>query len=119
MLNRNDRNSLRRNRNAVSWLVIFCFGLGFWVKMLYSDIEALTYNRDLNTQELKDAHEISIDRKNKIDSLISIINYKPIDTPKLVVKPYKPIKKDSLLIKPKVDTSNAVSKDIILKDTIQ
>ena len=118
MLNRNDRIALRRNRNAVTWLITLCLLLGFWIKMLYSDIDTLSYNRAINTQELKDAQKICIDRRKTIDSLTSVINYKQVDTPK-VVKTYKPIKKDSLITKAKVDTSKSESKDIILKDTIR
>lgn len=118
MLNRNDRIALRRNRNAVTWLIILCLLLGFWIKMLYSDIETYSNNNNEIRYNLDETQKICIDRKKTIDSLTNVINYKQVDTPK-VVKTYKPIKKDSLITKTKVDTSKSESKDIILKDTIR
>ena len=119
MLNRNDRIALRRNRNAVTWLITLCLLLGFWIKILYNDIETYSNNNNEIRYNLDDSQKLCIDRKKIIDSLITVINYKQVDTPKVIVKTYKPIKKDSLLIKSKVDTSKVVSKDIILKDTIK
>jgi hypothetical protein len=84
--------------------------------MLYSDIETYSNNNNELRYELDESHKLCIDRKKTIDSLMNVINCKPIDTPKLVVKTYKPIKKDSLIIKSKVDSSKT---DIILKDTVK
>ena len=116
MLNRNDRKALKRNRNGVSWLTLLCIILFIWIKVIYGDIETYSNNNNELRYELDESHKLCIDRKKTIDSLMNVINYKPIDTPKLVVKTYKPIKKDSLIIKSKVDSSNT---DIILKDTVK
>ena len=118
MLNRNDRIALRRNRNAVTWLITLCLLLGFWIKMLYSDIETYSNNNNEIRYHLDETQKLCIDRKKIIDSLMNVINYKQVDTPK-VVKTYKPIKKDSLIVKDKIDTSKSQVKDIILKDTIK
>jgi hypothetical protein len=47
-----------------------------------------------------------------------VINYKQVDTPKIVVKTYKPLKKDSLITKPKVKVDSS-KVEIIFKDTIE
>jgi hypothetical protein len=116
MLNRNDRNALKRNRNAVSWLCLLCVILFVWVKLIYGDINTYSTNNNELRYNLDECQKLCIDRKKTIDSLLSVINYKPVDTPKLVVKTYKPIKKDSSIIKVKVDSSKA---EIILKDTVK
>jgi hypothetical protein len=116
MLNINDRKALKRNRNGVSWLTFLCIILLIWIKVIYGDIETYSNNNSELRYELNEAQKLCIDRKKTIDSLMNVINYKPIDTPNLVVKTYKPIKKDSLIVKPKVDSSKT---DIILKDTIK
>lgn len=118
MLNRNDRKALKRNRNGVSWLSILCIVLFVWIKMIYGDIDTYSTNNSELRFNLDETQKLCISRKKTIDSLINVINYKQVDTPK-VVKTYKPIKKDSLLIKPKVDTSKTISKDLILKDTLK
>jgi len=119
MLNRNDRNALKRNRNAVSWLCLLCIILFIWIKIIYGDIESYSINNNEIRYELNSCQKMCISRKKTIDSLINVINYKPIDTQKVVAKIYKPIKKDSLIIKAKLDTSKSEVKDIILKDTIK
>jgi len=116
MLNINDRKALKRNRNGVSWLTFLCVILFIWIKMIYGNIETYSNNNNELRYELNEAQKLCIDRKKTIDSLMNVINYKHVDTTKLVVKTYKPIKKDSLIVKPKVDSSKT---DIILKDTIK
>jgi hypothetical protein len=119
MLNRNDRNALKRNRNAVSWLCLLCIILFIWIKIIYGDIVAYSNNNNELRYDLDACQKLCTDRKKTIDSLLNVINYKSIDTQKVVVKTYKPIKKDSLLIKAKVDTSKSELKNMILKDTIK
>jgi hypothetical protein len=119
MLNRNDRTDLRRNRNAVSWLCVLCIILFVWIKVIYGDINTYSTNNNEIRFNLEETQKLCIDRKKTIDSLLSVINYKPVDTPKLVVvKPYKPVKKDSLVTKDKakIDSSKV---EIILKDTLE
>ena len=119
MLNINDRKALRRNRNGVSWLSLLCMILFIWIKIIYGDIDTYSTNNNELRFNLEETQNLCISRKKTIDSLINVINYKKVDTTKVVVKPYKPIKKDSLIIKTKVDTSKSISNDIILKDTIK
>jgi hypothetical protein len=117
MLNINDRRALKRNRNAVSWLCFLCIILLIWIKMIYGNIDTYSTNNNEIRFNLEETQKLCIDRKRVIDSLMNVINYKTIDTPKLVVKtPYKPVKKDSLIIKAKVDSSKT---EIILKDTVK
>lgn len=116
MLNINDRKALKRNRNGVSWLTFLCVILFIWIKVIYGNIETYSNNNNELRYELEEAQKLCINRKKVIDSLVSVINYKHVDTIKSVVKTYKPIKKDSLIIKAKVDSSKA---DIILKDTVK
>jgi hypothetical protein len=120
MLNINDRKALKRNRNGVSWLTFLCVILFIWIKMIYGNIETYSNNNNELRYELNEAQKLCIDRKKTIDSLMNVINYKHVDTTKLVVKPtHKQVKKDSLFVKSKVDTSKSESKDIILKDTVK
>lgn len=118
MLNRNDRNALKRNRNAVSWLCLLCIILFIWIKIIYGDINTYSTNNNELRFNLDETQKICIDRKKTIDSLIMVINYKQVDTPKIVVKTYKPVKKDSLVTKPKVKIDSS-KVEIILKDTIE
>jgi hypothetical protein len=119
MLNRNDRIALKRNRNAVSWLCVLCLALLLWIKMLYGDVESFSNNNNSIRYELDSAMKLSEIRKNKIDSLMSVINYKQVDTPKVEIKPYKIVKKDSLTItKQRVDSVKPDKKDTILKDSL-
>jgi hypothetical protein len=118
MLNRNDRNALKRNRNAVSWLCLLCIILFIWIKIIYGDINTYSTNNNELRFNLDETQKLCIDRKKTIDSLIMIINYKQVDTPKIVVKTYKPVKKDSLVAKPKVKIDSS-KVEIIFKDTIE
>lgn len=116
MLNINDRKALKRNRNGVSWLTFLCIVLLFWIKLIYDNIETYSNTNNELRYHLDESRNLCIDRKRTIDSLINVINYKAIDTTKLIVKtPQKTVKKD-LIIKPKVDSSNT---EIILKDTVK
>lgn len=98
MLNRNDRNALKRNRNAVSWLCLLCIILFIWIKIIYGDINTYSTNNNELRFNLDETQKICIDRKKTIDSLIMVINYKQVDTPKIVVKTYKPVKKTLWLL---------------------
>ena len=118
MLNRNDRNALKRNRNAVSWLCLLCIILFIWIKIIYGDINTYSTNNNELRFNLDETQKLCIDRKKTIDSLIMIINYKQVDTPKIVVKTYKSVKKDSLITKPKVKVDSS-KVEIIFKDTIE
>ena len=118
MLNRNDRNALKRNRNAVSWLCLLCIILFIWIKIIYGDINTYSTNNNELRFNLDETQKLCIDRKKTIDSLIMVINYKQVDTPKIVVKTYKPVKKDSLITKPKVKVDSS-KVEIIFKDTIE
>ena len=118
MLNRNYRNALKRNRNAVSWLCLLCIILFIWIKIIYGDINTYSTNNNELRFNLDETQNLCIDRKKTIDSLIMVINYKQVDTPKIVVKTYKPVKKDSLVTKPKVKIDSS-KVEIILKDTIE
>ena len=122
MLNRNDRNALKRNRNAVSWLVFLCIALGIWIKTLYSDIGYMSSINQENRTTLIESQRVCQQRQRTIDSLLSVINYKPVDTAKSAIKPYKVVKKDSL----KVDTTTKqtisvkpTKNDTILKDSLK
>ena len=114
MLNRNDRVSLRRNRSAVSWLCILCIFLIIWIINLKRDISDQEYDYKILSIELNDV-QVLCNRKNKnIDSLNSIINFKPIDTPiiKKATHVSVTIKKDTM--DRRIDTNN-----VILKDTVK
>lgn len=119
MLNRNDRVSLRRNRSAVSWLILLSILLIVWLVNSIKDVNSQREDYTILLMEMSDVQN-SIDRKNKtIDSLVKIIKYKPIDTP-VINKTYKtPVKKDTSTVYQKVDSIKAIKKDFILKDTIK
>jgi hypothetical protein len=114
MLNRNDRKALRRNRSAVSWLCVLVLVLVIWIKNLYGDIDFFQSDYNATTGELSEIQKESQIRKNKIDSLINIINHK--DTVVEVKNTYKaPVRKDTTTHK--IDSIKPLKKDI-LKDTV-
>lgn len=117
MLNRNDRIALRRNRSAVSWLCLTIILLVVWIFNLKHDVNYEKDNHSMLLSEFADYQKTCSEKDRKIDSLIKIINYKPVDT-STNKKVYKPvpvtvIKKDTS--DRKVDTN----KRIILEDTIK
>jgi hypothetical protein len=117
MLNRNDRSALRRNRSAVSWLCLLSIILAVW---LVTSIRENTSQREDYTillTEMSDIQRLNDRRGKMIDSLVKVINYKPIDTP-VFIKPYKPIKKDTSIVNQKTDSTKSI-KEFILKDTLK
>lgn len=124
MLNRNDRVSLRRNRNAVSWLILLIIFLIIWIANLRQDVNYQIEENIMILTEMRDIQNSNDKKDKKIDSLTRIINYIPIDTPVIVNKPafqpYKStVKKDTSTVYQKVDSTKDVKKDLILKDTIK
>ncbi len=118
MLNRNDRKALRRNRSAVSWLCVLVLILGVWIKNLYSDINFVESDHNIINIELDEAKRECERRKNKIDSLTTIINHKDTGVISEVKKSYKPVvRKDTT--GHKVDSIKPLKEETILKDTIK
>ena len=117
MLNRNDRKSLRRNRSAVSWLCILVIILSVWIRNLYGDISFAETDYENITRDLTETKKECEKRKNTIDSLIAVINYK--DTVVEVKRTYKPVvKKDTTIHK--LDSIKTLKKDTnFLKDTLK
>jgi hypothetical protein len=116
MLNRNDRVALKRNRSAVTWLSFLSLILIAWVVNLKHDMSYQQEDYEILNSEFMDFRKISAEKDKRIDSLIKVINYKPVDTTtdkKEVYKPLPVIKKDT--VDRKIDTN----KRIILKDTIK
>lgn len=115
MLNRNDRSALKRNRSAVSWLCLLCLVLLVWIKLLYNEMSTFSNNVKTLKYDLETSHKLYIDSEKAIDSLVGLVNYKPIDTPKIATKPYKSLNKDSLITKSKSDSIKLEKKDTISK----
>ena len=126
MLNRNDRSALRRNRNAVSWLCLLCIILSVWIKILYGDISEFSNNNNSIRIELDSTQALCNNRRFIIDSLMSVINHKNVDTSKTSTEPKKEstfvkVKVDSVKkdVRTKVDSIRPSRKDTILKDTLK
>jgi hypothetical protein len=119
MLNRNDRIALRRNRSAVSWLVLLSIVLAVWLITSIKDVTSQREDYTILLVEMTDIQSLSERRAKMIDSLVKVINYKPIDTP-VVIKTYKPpVKKDTSIVHQKLDSSKSINKVIILKDSLK
>jgi hypothetical protein len=116
MLNRNDRIALRKNRTAVSWLSFLSLILIVWIVNLKHDMTYQQEDYEILNSEFMEFRKESAQKDKRIDSLIRVINYKPVDTTTDIKKVYKTtpiIKKDT--VDRKIDTN----KRIILKDTIK
>ena len=120
MLNRNDRVALRRNRNAVSWLVLISIVLTIWLITAIRDDDYQREDYKILLIEMNNVQELSERKSRIIDSLIKVISYKQIDTPVVKKIPYKlPVKKDTSVVYQKSDSSKSIKKDFILKDTLK
>jgi hypothetical protein len=120
MLNRNDRIALRRNRSAVSWLILLIIVLTVWLITSIKDVTSQREDYTILLIEMNDIQSLN-DRKGRIiDSLVKVINYKQVDTP-VIKKPFLklPVKKDTSTVYHKVDSTKSVKKDFILKDTLK
>lgn len=119
MLNRNDRVALKRNRSAVSWLVLLSIVLAVWLITSIKDVATQREDYKILLIEMTDIQSLSEKRAKMIDSLVKVINYKQIDTP-VVTKAYKsPVKKDTSIVHQKLDSTKSVNKFIILKDSLK
>ena len=120
MLNRNDRIALRRNRSAVSWLILLALILIVWLVTSIREVNSQREDYTILLTEITDVQSLNERKGRIIDSLVKVINYKQVDTP-VIKKPVLklPVKKDTSIVYHKVDSTKSVKKDFILKDTLK